>query len=329
MEHDLKALIVGGGSAGVRHFRYLTEYGVSCSVCDPADTCRVTQTFPDAKHHRDMKDADLGAFDAVVICTPPFLHVPQALRAAAAGCHVLMEKPIAVTEEGLDELEATVRDKGIVAAVAFPFANMRAWDRIVDIVRSGEIGDLWMASYHKGENILKARPDYLETYYVDEALGGGCLQDDANHAAFALERLCGPIAEITAQVHNIGIKDTKSDDTCFVWMKFRSGVVANLDWSNQSSFGLADAVIACSKGGIRFSVAEMEVQVLNAETGEVREEAFDDTWNDTFRRNDENFVDAIRGDAEVKCTIQQARASLRTILLARESARLGRSISVT
>jgi len=65
------------------------------------------------------------------------------------------------------------------------------------------------------------------------------------------------------------------------------------------------------------------------ETGDVREEAFDDTWNDTFRRNDENFVDAIRGDSEVKCTIQEARASLRTILFARESARLGRSISVT
>ena len=328
MSNDLKILVVGGGSAGVRHFRYLSEYGAKCVLCDPADSCRVKEAFPDAEHVRDMEKVDLSGFDAVAICTPPFLHVPQALMAAAAGCHVLLEKPIGVTEEGLDELEAIIKEKGTVAAVSFPYANLRAWDRIIEIIRSGEIGELWMAGYHKGENILKFRPDYFETYYVSEEKGGGCLQDDANHAVYAMERLCGDIDEITCQKHSIGIKNTQSDDTCFVWMKFKSGVVVNLDWSNQSHFGTADTIISCSKGGIQFSLTDMKLRIYDAETEQVREEVIDDAWNETFRRNDENFIETIRGNATVCCSIQQARKSLKTILAANESARLNKPVKL-
>ena len=169
MNEFLKMLIVGGGSAGVRHFRYLTEMGVKCSVCDPADSCRVINEFPDAEHFRDFDDVELSHFDAVVICTPPFLHVPQAIAAARAGCHILLEKPLGVlNEDGLDELEDLLRMKNLVAAVAFPYANMPAMDRLIDIINDGEIGNVLTAAVHFGQYILKPRPDYYKIYYVDE-----------------------------------------------------------------------------------------------------------------------------------------------------------------
>ena len=328
MDAALRVLVVGGGSAGVRHFRYTHEYGMHCSVCDPADTCRVTREFPKAEHLRDFDEAELGAFDAVVVCTPPYLHVPQAITAARAGCHVLLEKPIAVTEEGLDELEQIVHDQQLVGAVAFPYANMLAMDRTLEIVRSGEIGDLWMSSYHKGDNILKPRPDFYETYYVSDVQGGGCLQDDANHALPALEMLGGEVEEIMCQRHNIGLKDIDADDTCFVWFKFKSGAVATLDWSNQCNIDHADWIIGGSKGGIQFSLSDMTLKVCDASTGNMRTERFDDSWNETFRRNDQNFVDAIRGKTSVRCSLQQARKHLRTVLSARESARLRTPVTV-
>jgi len=328
MPKKLKVLVIGGGSAGVRHYRYTSEYGVQCSVCDPADSCRVTSQFPEAEHFKDFDAVDLRAFDAVIICTPPYLHVPQATAAARAGCHVLLEKPISVTEQGLDELEGIVREKKLVAAVSFPYANMPAMDRLIEIVRSGEIGDLWMSAYHKGENLLKFRPDFYSTYYRSDEQGGGCLQDDANHALTALELLCGEVEEITCQRHNIGLKDIDADDTCFVWLKFKSGVVATLDWSNQCHFGHSDWIISGSKGGIRFTPADMKIEVFDAETERTREEIFDDTWNETFRRNDENFIDAIRGTGSVRCSLQQARRYLRTVLAAKESARTGKPVAV-
>ena len=328
MSGELKCLVVGGGSAGVRHYRYTADYGVRCSMCDPADVCRVTTEFPDAEHLKDFDTVDWAAFDAAIICTPPYLHVPQALAAARAGCHVLLEKPIGVTEEGLDELEQVVREKQLVGAVSFPYANMKALDRIIEIVNSGEIGDLWMAAHHKGENLLKYRPDFYDTYYVSDKQGGGCLQDDANHALTALELLCGDVAEITCQQHKIGIKNVDSDDTCFVWMKFKSGAVATLDWSNQCHFGHSDWIMSGSKGGIRFSLADMKVEVFDAATEQTRVETLDDTWNESFRRNDEDFIDAIRGKGTVRCGLQQARHHLRTVLAAKESAHTGRPVAV-
>jgi predicted dehydrogenase len=326
---DLRLLVVGGGSAGVRHFRYSQEYGVQCSVCDPADSCRVTNEFPDAEHLRDFDSVDLSDFDAVTLCTPPYLHVPQATAAVRAGCHVLLEKPIAVTEEGLDELEQVVAEKDLVGAVSFPYSNMPAMDRLIEIVQSGEIGDLWMTAYHKGENLLKFRPDFYSTYYVSDEMGGGCLQDDANHALTAIELLCGDVEEITCQRHSIGIKDVDADDTCFVWLKFKSGVISTLDWSNQCHLGHSNWIISGSKGGIRFTVNDMQLEIFDAATEETRAESFDDDWNESFRRNDQDFIDAICGTGNVRCTLQQARHHLRTVLAAKESSTTGGPVTLT
>ena len=331
MNEDIKVLVVGGGSAGVRHFRYLTEYGVKCSVCDPAKSCRVTQEFPGAEHFPDFDAVDLSGFDAVMIATPPFLHLPQATAAARAGCHLLLEKPISATEEGLDELEQIVEEKGLVASVAYPYANSLAWDRLLEIIDAGQIGDLWMLAYHGGQNILKPRPDYDATYYGHDALGGGCLRDLMTHMVMAAQIIAGPVAEVAAQRHNVGIENIDTDDTSFVWLKFKSGVVATLDWSMQCHLPHSEWIVSGSTAAVRVDMESepVAIRVFDAATEELREEVVEDTHNETFRRNDENFVEAIRGNASVRCTLADARSCLRTILAAIESARLGKTVPVS
>lgn len=330
-DSPLRILIVGGGSAGVRHFRYLTEYGMTCSVCDPADSCRVTDDFPEAEQVRDFDQVALSRFDAVVLCTPPIMHVPQAIAAAKAGCHILSEKPLSVlSEDGLDELEAIVREKKLAAGVAFPYANMRAMDRIIEIVRSGEIGDVWSVQVHHGQNILKYRPDYFETYYGDLSRGGGCLQDDALHVLMGLERLLGPEHEVTCRLHNIGIKreNVTADDTAWLWIRYPNDIRVGVDFSVQCHWKHNEWIIAASRGAIRFLVEKPSIFVFDAASERVREERFGDNWNETFRANDKNFVDAIRGKATPRCTLAMARTNLRAVLAAQESARTGRPVAV-
>ncbi len=331
MNETLKTLVVGGGSAGVRHFRYLTEYGVKCSVCDPVEPCRVTQEFPDAEHFLDFDAVDLSGFDAVMIATPPFLHVPQAIAAARAGCHILLEKPISNSEEGLDELEQIVEEKGLVASVAYPYANSSAWDRLLEIIDAGEIGDVWMLAAHGGQNILQPRPDYYSTYYGQEALGGGCLQDNMTHAVMAAEMIGGPVAEVAAQRHNIGLENIDTDDTSFVWLKFKSGVVATLDSSLQCHLRHSEWIVSGSAGAVRVDLESepVAIHLFDAATEDMHEEFIEDTRDESFRSSDKNFVEAIRGNASVRCTLAQARSCLRTILAAIESARLGRTVTIS
>ena len=216
MNKAQKVLVVGGGSAGRRHFQYLTDYGQHCTVCDPDPNCRVIQQHPDALRIEDYESADLSSFDAVVICTPPYLHVPQLITAAKAGCHLLSEKPLTVlNDDGLDELQELVRRNNLTAAVSFPYANMKAMDRIIELVQAGKLGRIRSVHVHAGQDILKPRPDYFQTYYVSDAQGGGVLQDDAMHPMMGLEMLLGKEQEVTCQRHNIGIrgKGITADDT--------------------------------------------------------------------------------------------------------------------
>ena len=331
MNELLNMLVIGGGSAGVRHFRYLTEMGVTCSVCDPAESCRVTNEFPDAEHFRDFDAVELSRFDAVVICTPPFLHVRQAITAAQAGCHILLEKPLSVlNEDGLDELEDIVKTKNLVAAVAFPFANMPAMDRLVEIIRNGEIGTVLTAAVHIGQYILKPRPDYYKTYYASDDQGGGSLQDFSLHQILGLEMLFGPEREVTCQRHTIGAesKHITADDTVWLWLRYRDDIIVNLDITLHCHIPHGEWIISGTEGAIKFLPGENTICVMDGETEEERIEKFDDTWNETFRRNDENFVDALQNGVPVKCPIEQARVNLQTILAARESAKTGKAVKV-
>ena len=325
----LKMLVVGGGSAGVRHFRYLTEAGVACSVCDPAARCRVTEEFQDVEHLADFNSIDLARFDGVVICTPPYMHVPQAISAAQAGCHILLEKPISVlNEEGLDELEAIVERKNLTAAVSFPYANMPAMDRIRQLVEIGEIGDILFATMHHGQNLLKYRPDFYSIYYYDDLQGGGCLQDDAMHPMMGLELLLGPEREITCQRHRFGVEDEKetADNTAWMWILYDNDVRASIDFSLKCHWRHNEWIISGSKGAIRFLVDEPSVEIIDASTEKTRLEKFDDSWNETFRRNDINFTAAVRCEAQVKCNLKMARVNLRAVLAARKSAETGEPV---
>jgi predicted dehydrogenase len=69
----------------------------------------------------DDLDALLAEVDAVSFSLPPSVQVPLAIRAAEAGKHLLLEKPIALTIEDADRLVAAVRDNGVASVVFFTF----------------------------------------------------------------------------------------------------------------------------------------------------------------------------------------------------------------
>ena len=102
-------LIIGVGSIGERHLRnFLRIEGVECSIAEVnADTRKkisgedkVQSSFAD---YRETNPAD---FDGAVVCVPANLHVPIATELVKAGTHVLIEKPLAVLPDGIEDVIA-------------------------------------------------------------------------------------------------------------------------------------------------------------------------------------------------------------------------------
>jgi predicted dehydrogenase len=78
--------------------------------------------------------------DAVYIPLPNHLHVPWTLRAAAAGKHVLCEKPIALTASEAEQLLEVRARTGVLIEEAFMVRTHPQWLRALALVRAGAIG---------------------------------------------------------------------------------------------------------------------------------------------------------------------------------------------
>ena len=96
--------IIGMGGIGWYHARYIAEGGVdgaalaAFSSRDAGRRAAAAAEFPAARGFASQTELiRSGLCDAVVICTPHLQHVPAVVEALAAGLHVLVEKPLAVT----------------------------------------------------------------------------------------------------------------------------------------------------------------------------------------------------------------------------------------
>lgn len=80
------------------------------------------------------------SIDAVYIPLPNHLHKEWTIRAAQAGKHVLCEKPIALNQQEAEHMAEACEQAGVVLAEAFMYRYHPRWDRIKEIIDSGEIG---------------------------------------------------------------------------------------------------------------------------------------------------------------------------------------------
>lgn len=110
--------------------------------------------------------------DAVYIPLPNDLHAEWTTKAAAAGKHVLCEKPLALNADEADEMARVCADAGVRLGEAFMYRHHPTWVEAVRLVRNGAIGDLqgvqsWFSYYNDDPENIRNR---LEN-------GGGAVMD--------------------------------------------------------------------------------------------------------------------------------------------------------
>jgi len=153
----IKLAIVGVGWAGSRHVEAIRELGekveVACLVDNDADFLgEKASEFGIEKTYTNLSDAlNDPDVDAVDICSPHHLHCEQAVVAAQAGKHVLVEKPMATTVEEATRMMDAADQNGVKlyvaeSAVYTPMAQM-----LREIVQTGQhIGEVVSASFAGG-----------------------------------------------------------------------------------------------------------------------------------------------------------------------------------
>jgi predicted dehydrogenase len=145
-EDALRIGVIGIGYWGSKHVRVLHTVDRVTSVVlidNREERLRpLERTFPSAAAFTTL-EAALPHVDALIVATPPTTHVPIALQAIEAGKSVLVEKPLATTAAGARQLIDAAEERNVVLMVGHTFEYNSAVWQLQDLVRSGELGDLY------------------------------------------------------------------------------------------------------------------------------------------------------------------------------------------
>jgi predicted dehydrogenase len=255
--------------------------------------------------------------DAVDICLPTPLHRPVAEQALAAGKHVLVEKPIALTLEDADAIGDAARAAGRVVMVGHVLRFMPEIAELRRVLDSGELGPPRRASALR----LSAPPDWND-WMRDEELSGGALVDLAIHDFDILGALLGPARRVHARA-------TPGHVTALVEHERGEGLVEGSHAMPGSYPFTANLRVLCERGALehRFvagagdEVADDVVSELGVYAGEVRSfSAPADPWQLEI----EHFLACVESGAEpTDGSLEQARAALAVALAARRSLESG------
>lgn len=163
-------------------------------------------------------DALIADVDAVAVALPPDVQAPLALRAARAGRHLLLDKPVAFTTSAADDIAAAVAERDLASVVFFTrrFAP--------------DVAAFLAEARHRG-GWLEARVDHVGTIYDDGNPFGaspwrresGGLWDVGPHATALVLPVLGPISEVSAMV---GTRDMSH-----VLLRHTGGAVSTLTLS--------------------------------------------------------------------------------------------------
>jgi myo-inositol 2-dehydrogenase/D-chiro-inositol 1-dehydrogenase len=115
--------------------------------------------------------------DVVDIVLPSYLHYEAAKASLAAGCHLLLEKPMCLRLDHCDELIVLAQRKGLHLAIAHEFRLSSLWGRIKELVDEGATGDLryclielWRNPFRQGANGWRYDSNQVGSWVLEEAI---------------------------------------------------------------------------------------------------------------------------------------------------------------
>jgi predicted dehydrogenase len=328
-----KILAVGCGGIGERHIRVLSGMeDIDLSICDINSELldRLKKTYKISNTFCSWSNIDLERFDSVVISTPANLHVRMIMDSLEAKCHVLCEKPLALSPEGIDRAIELTRKNNRTVGVAYIYRSMPGLKILRDRIVSGEIGAIKSVVCVVGSDYSFFRPDYKKIYYSDPSKGGGALHDAVSHMVNYIEWCLGPMDSIYCLARHLVLPGVEVEDTAACVMTFTdTEAIGTLSLNQfQCTYGVMFE-FAGTAGVLKFDGTSHSIGVCRETCGEFSwSKAMNLSRDEYHKLQFENFFKAVDTREPFICTLEDAETTMRTILAAHESVRQHRPVSV-
>jgi predicted dehydrogenase len=246
-------------------------------------------------HHKERRDAFAGRWglasrdsaeemvkkdgvDAVVITTPHPRHPHDAMEALGAGCHVLVEKPLALSVQETEVLIGESQARGRLLSVI----SQRRWYPSCQRIRRA-IDDGLLGAPALGQLTILGWRD--EPYYRSdpwrgswEHEGGGVIVNQAPHQFDLLCWYMGEVAEVYGGWANINHPYIEVEDSAVATVRFRTGGLASIFISNSQKPGLYAKVHIHGSSGASAGVQTDGGAMFIAGRSGVLEPPYNDIW---------------------------------------------------
>lgn len=262
------------------------------------------------KAHKDyvslLEDPDI---DAVYVPLPNHLHAEWTIRAAAAGKHVLCEKPLALTEAEVRTMFQACDRANVLLMEAFMYRFHPQFERTLRLVRTGRIGDIRAFRSAFTFRISSGKEDYR--WYPE--MGGGALYDVGCYPVSAARTIFGeePSSVFArARLH----PESGIDAAMSLLLEFPGGRYAHLDCALDTQFE-SRLEIAGSEGRITLPRAytpknfDVPIQISRGE----EEETILVPAANHYVRMIEHFGECVRRGLSPRYTLEDAAGSARII----------------
>ncbi len=270
--------------------------------------------------------------DIVHVCTPHDLHEAQAIAAMEAGCHVLLEKPIATTAAEADRMAAVAARTGRKLTVSHNQKFCAAHEATQARIAAGDVGDVFLVRTEGfSPKHVSGRGANQDWRTQRAAGGGGPLIDNGYHSVYrAVDYMGSPIVRVFARISR-NVQDIEVEDTALVLFEHASGSTTSLQvgWCAPAGSVSVQEIFGTS-GQLRLG-GDSPVNVWTQDNPAwqpvpVRDEAPDELG---FPPLVTAFIEAVQKDGPVPVTAAESRHVLAAVAAAYESGRTGQPVDVT
>ncbi len=321
----LRMAMIGLGMAAGHHARALLDLAdqVEC-VAAYSPTAARREAFAEQYPIPVVENLDAifddPGIDAVLILTPPRSHFELAERAAAAGKHILLEKPLDISLERAEAIVDVAEKADVKLGVVLQNRFRPAALALDLLVLTGRLGSLVGAS----ASIRNWRP---QSYYDVEGRGtrardgGGVLLTQAIHTIDLLLSYAGNPADISSFVRTTPIHRMETEDLVAASFSFEKGAIGTLNATTSAYPGLPDRIeLIGTEGTATLSGDTLEAAFMDGSVAKVGGEHAIGTGANPMAFGHEmhraligNFIGSIAGQETLRVTGHDALQAHRFI----------------
>jgi predicted dehydrogenase len=317
--------IIGGGSIADAHldgYLMATDRATVTAIADidPDHGRNAAERAGGAKVFADYHELiDSGLVDVVDICLPHHLHADAILAAAAAGKHVLCEKPLCLTLAEAADITEAVASSGITLMCAHNQLFLPAVSRARELIAQGALGKVYEArttdSFYNDMH-----PETIGWRRQRATAGGGELIDTGYHPTYLLLHLVPSDAvEVAAMLSHHRLTFLEGEDSAQVLVRFADGSVGSIvtSWAYDPPDG-TEKFSVVGEGGSMWS--DGTTLQLKPRGGEVVLEEFAPVQPHTYAVEVVDFIERLRDGRRPLNTEVEGIEVLKVILAAYASA---------